>query len=339
MKARLLLRIVLALLILGLASLPLPMPRLAASPPGASEPRDLTSVAAVSRWDSRWVPLVPGDCRTLYHNLGGDPDDYAVELWFRDTDGSLGINRRGYGGLDQQPAGEGAYWRQLNSSRIMVCRGANDPAADQVRVHVWIPEATGAYRGPWRAIDPGNTLFFLHGLGIPANQLTVGLWFKGGGEGVHHLGYGGLFVDQMLQDLTGAFWHNLTSTTVQVTRFPDDVDVEQVRVVVARADNPDFDSDWQSISIGANVITHDLNWPPDAMLVRGECRSGQWGIHQRYAGGIDMAGDRQGAHLKQVMGDSLTVLRWPDDTVCPEFRVRIWLLGRQTYLPLALHNY
>lgn len=339
MKARLLFRIIFALLIPALASLPLPMSRLAAGPPGESEPRDLAPVAAVSRWDSRWVSLVPGDCRTLYHNLGGNPDDYAVELWFRDTDGSLGINRRGYGGLNHQPAGEGAYWRQLNSSRIMVCRGANDPAADQVRVHVWIPKATGAYRSPWRAIDPGNTLFFLHGLGIPVDQLAVGLWLKGGGEGVHHLGYGGLFVDQMLQDERGAFWHNLTDSTVQVSRFPDDVDVEQVRVVVARADDPDFDSGWQSLSIGPNVITHDLDREPGTMLVRGECRSGQWGIHQRYAGGIDMAGDQQGAHLEQVESDSLTVVRWQDDAVCPEFRVRIWLQPTQVFLPLALRHY
>jgi hypothetical protein len=328
---------------LALASLPLPLPRLAASPPhpsppDASEPRDLTSIAAVSRWDSRWVPLVPGDCRTLYHNLGGDPNEYAVELWFRDTDGGLGINRRGYGGLGPQPAGEGAYWRQLTSSRIMVCRGANDAAADQVRVHVWIPAATGAYVSPWKAIDPDKTRIFLHSLGIPVDQLAVGLWFKGGGEGVHHLGYGGLFVDAILQDERGAFWYNLTDTTVQVRRFPDDVDVEQVRVVVARADDPDFDTGWQNLSIGANVITHGLNRPPDAMLVRGECRSGQWGIHQRYAGGIDLAGDQQGVHLKQVKSDSLTVLRWPNDTVCPEYRVRIWLRPTEVFLPLALRN-
>ena len=52
--------------------------------------------------------------------------------------------------------------------------------------------------------------------------------------------------------MEGAYWHNLTSNTVQVTRYPDDQQVKQVRVVLVHGTQPDYDSlvergSWQSI--------------------------------------------------------------------------------------------
>jgi hypothetical protein len=338
------------LIALSLVALLLLSPSLAAGPPRegppvAAQPREPASVSAVSQWDSGWGGLPAGFCRTMYHNLGVDPDDpevvYAVDLWFRDTDGNYGINRRGYGGLGVGGAEphEGAYWKNLEDDSIMVCRGAGDPAAGQVRVRVWIPDTTDAYVSPWTAIEPDRTRSFRHGLTAPVEELAVGLMFRGN-KGIHHLGYGGLFVDSTLQEPRGAFWLNLTGTSVEVTRLQYDIEVDWVRVVVVRADPPDYDSGWQTLSLGENVFPHNLGWNPGAMLVRSECRSDLQaaGIHHIFAGGIDVDGSLQGTHMEQLKTDSLVVERWPDDQMCPEYRVRIWKLAVSVHVPLVLRN-
>jgi hypothetical protein len=67
---------------------------------------------------------------TLTHNLGGDPMDYAVELWFLDTDNVLGVNRRNYGGLEANGQWLGAHGEPLTSTTINVYRQPNDNSAD-----------------------------------------------------------------------------------------------------------------------------------------------------------------------------------------------------------------
>jgi len=60
--------------------------------------------------------------------------------------------------------------------------------------------------------------------------------------------------------MEGAYWHNLTSNTVQVTRYPDDQQVKQVRVVLVHGTQPDYDSlvergSWQSNVIRDSIFT------------------------------------------------------------------------------------
>jgi len=61
----------------------------------ASDPASSLAAAALqgtTSWSSGWVDIATDTAVTFTHNLGGDPDDYAVELWFRDTDtGGIGI--------------------------------------------------------------------------------------------------------------------------------------------------------------------------------------------------------------------------------------------------------
>ena len=46
----------------------------------------------------------------MNHNLGGNPEDYAVELLFEDSDsGGLGINRVAFGGLEVDGTWLGAH--------------------------------------------------------------------------------------------------------------------------------------------------------------------------------------------------------------------------------------
>jgi hypothetical protein len=96
------------------------------------------SISSAS-WSSGWASINQGQTLTFNHNLGSDPDDYAVELWFQDTDASgVGINRRNYGGVEANGNWFGAYWEKLTSTTIDVHRHANDLMADQVLVRVWV---------------------------------------------------------------------------------------------------------------------------------------------------------------------------------------------------------
>jgi len=315
-----------------------------AGPPGVY-PEGNVALQSKSSWGSGWVTIATDTCTVFNHNLASDPDDYAVELWFLDTDASgIGINRYGYGGLEVNGSWRGAYWQELTANTIKVCRNSDDIVADRINIRVWIPSTSpDDYDSGWTSINPGQTITFPHNLGITATDLTVSLWFSGTIRGIHHFGYGGLAVDGP-QKMLGAHWHNLTDNTVQVTRHPDDTDVEQVRVVVVHGDPPDYDSlvafgGWKSIAQGlAFPFPHNLNWSPDMLLVRGECYDPvAGGINQWFAGGNhDWLVGWQGASLQKLTRNTVEVYRQVNDQVCPQFRVRIWKRQAMVYLPLVL---
>ncbi|MFQ5813248.1 MAG: hypothetical protein ACE5I2_08690, partial [Anaerolineae bacterium] len=281
--------------------------------------------------------------KTFTHNLGGNPDDYAVELWFRDTDDGMGINRRNYGGLEVNGSWRGAHWQELTANTIKVYRHSDDFAADRILIRVWIPPTSPDYDSEWTNINPGQTIVFSHTLGITATDLTVGLWFSGTIRGVHHFGYGGLAVDGP-QKMLGAHWHNLTDDTIQVSRHPDDTDIEQVRVILVYGAPPDYDSlvalgGWHSIAPGAEyTFTHDLNWNPDMLLVRGECYDpAVGGINQWFAGGNhDWFVGWQGTNMQNLARNTVEVSRRVNDQVCSQVRVRIWKREFKVYLPIVL---
>jgi hypothetical protein len=318
-------------------------PMLAASPP------ELPEAVTGDYFDSGWISLPAGPpCLEISHNLGGDPNDYAVEVLFLDTNaGGLGIHRLGYGGLDNAGSQEGAHWQRLTANTIEVCRGVNDPFIDKVRVRVFVPVPSGAHwDSGWQTINLGQTLTFTHNLGISNTDLTVGLWFRDvgvGNIGIHHLGYGGL--DISLLQRRGAHWHHLTDSTVQVTRHANDPVVDEVRVIVVEASTPDYDSladvgGWQTIAPGlAHTFNHNLNWSPDMLLVRGECRSPGLGIHQFYAGGNWNAITQWGGSaMQRLRPNGVQIRRMADDTSCPEVRVRIWRRSATIFLPLIQRN-
>jgi hypothetical protein len=318
------------------------------------QPEESVAVAAVGSWNSGWVIIPAGTCETYSHNLGGDPSDYAVELWFLDTDDTfnleMGMNRHGYGGIEAQNQSLGVYWERLAANTIDVCRGADDMTADRVRIRVWVP-ATGTgnsdrYASKWTDIDPGlaNTLIFTHGLNAAATDLTVSLWFSGTQKGIHHYGYGGV-VEGPGVNFHGAYWHNLTDSIVQVTRLNDDVYVEQVRVVVVHGDPPDYDSlvalgGWQPLQLAVPfTFTHGLNWNPNLLLVRAECLDATAGIHHLHAGGFyDPVLFWQGAYIRNLAPNTVAMLREPRDGSCREVRVRVWRRGARVYLPFVVRN-
>jgi hypothetical protein len=305
---------------------------------------------AGTMWSSGWAPINPGQTLSFNHNLGGDPDDYVVELMFLDTDpGGFGINRRNFGGMEVNGDWSGAHWQKLTANTVEVYRQPDDTVADRIRVSVGVAPAAPDYDSGWLDINPGQTLTVSHNLAITATDLTVSLWFSGTARGIHQFGYGGLAVDGP-HKMLGAHWQNLTSNTVQVIRHPDDTDVEQVRVVVVHGDPPAYDSlqalgGWQNVAPGAVfVIDHNLHWDPTMMLVRGECydESGLRGIHQLFAGGNHdwlNGGQFQGANLQNLTRDTVAAFRWGQDEFCSQVRVRIWKRGIKAYLPLVMRNH
>jgi len=318
-------------------------------PPAGSDVDDPVTSSSATASNSQWITettIAAGDCQTLTHNLAGDPDDYAVEMWFLDTDDGWGRNRLYYGGVEVNGNWRGAYWQNLEANTIRVCRLTDDDAADQIRIRIWIPDADPDYASPWMDIGQGETLTFTHDLGI-TNTLTVGLWFSDTERGIHHYGYGGLSNDAFHRAL-GAHWHNLTDSTVQVTRHPHDRYIQQVRVMVVISDRPDYDSlendemgGWKSIGPGATVtFTHGLNWDPDMLLARAECFAPLLGTHQFLAGGNhDWLIGWQGTNLQNLTDNTVQVYRQANDQICPQVRVRIWRRGaHMVYLPLVLNN-
>jgi hypothetical protein len=356
-------RAILSSLVVGLALLGLLSPVMADRPQPQS-PTGLQAVAANDYFDSDWLAVPKGTCKKVTHGLGGDPNDYAVELLFLDkAAGGLGIHRRGYGGLDFKGKMQGGHWQRLTDKSIELCRGADADLVDWMRVRVFVPTASGQIaQGAWKGISPGTTKTYNHNLNISSKKLVVGLWFKDttagpGNIGIHQLGYGGLPINATKQ-VAGAHWHNLTSTSVQITRHASDKRVGQFRFTVVEADPPDYDSlaavGWQAIAPGStHVFKHNLNWDPEMLLVRGECywpilpgAPDEWGIHNGLTGGTlaAWAGGEKGANLQRVGDKTVEIRRWPDDDVCPKVRVRIWKRSpappvvHVVYVPLAVLN-
>ena len=235
------------------------------APPSAGGTR---IVSAASGWSSGWITITPGTFVTLTHDLGGDPDDYAVELWFMDTDdGGYGINVRAYGGLEAEGSYYGAFWQHLTNNTIQVVRSANDTFADYVRVRVWVPDPLPDYCSDWTFINPGKTLTFTHGLDKAPDELVVGMVFSSTARGINNFAYGGIELGPT--DYRGAYWSHVDSSTVRVFRYPGLSIPAQVRVCVTRPDPPDYDSGWVTIAQGVTkTLTHNLHMNPNLYLIR-----------------------------------------------------------------------
>jgi hypothetical protein len=95
-----------------------------------------TLSGARPQYDSGWVSIAAGENKTLTHNLGGNVNDYIVDVSFRGP-GDFEIHHLGYG--DAFPDFHGTYWGGLTSDKIGVERGVNENGiVDQVRVRIWV---------------------------------------------------------------------------------------------------------------------------------------------------------------------------------------------------------
>ncbi len=88
-------------------------------------------------YDSGYALINQGQTRTFTHGLGGNLENYVVQLWF----GFNGDRHNFcYGGYEHASCFFGASWWGLTTSRIKVTREPNDGEAGQVRVRIWVYE-------------------------------------------------------------------------------------------------------------------------------------------------------------------------------------------------------
>ena len=87
--------------------------------------------------DSGWVSVAAGTHTSFRHDIGGDPDDYVVDVQFRDDGGNAHI----YGlGLYQTRSGDrvGAYWNSLTDTNVYVYRSQDDGLCEEARIRIWV---------------------------------------------------------------------------------------------------------------------------------------------------------------------------------------------------------
>jgi len=324
--------------VLALAFLALPSQ--AAKPSGELQAAGENASLSPSAWSSGWVPLTLGNSVTLPHGLGGDPLEYATQLWFRDTNDGYGINTRAYGGIESGGERNGAYWSKLTNADVVVSRFGWDPYADEVRMLIWFPDKAPDYCSPWTAIAAGASQVFAHNLSGNPLDYAVGLWFKGPtAYGINQEFFGG---NEDTGNNYGAWWHNLTDSTVTVDRAANDPVASEVRVCVTIADPPSYDSGWVDINAGeTKTLLHNLGIPMDRYVVRMEFKDADpsgLGIHLQNVGGNAIASLWVGAAWQNLTTSAIGIYRYADDERTDQVRLRIWKSTISLYLPLVLRK-
>ena len=87
-------------------------------------------------YDSGWHWVETCSEKTFTHNLGGNPDDYVVDLTF-DQSGGGAIHNKFYG-MTLDDSRQGGYWSNLDNQSIEVTRGCNDYHCIRFRVRIWV---------------------------------------------------------------------------------------------------------------------------------------------------------------------------------------------------------
>jgi hypothetical protein len=295
-------------------------------------------------YDSGWVALAADSTSTLVHSLGGNTDDYVVDMQYRSA--GSGVNQRYFGGMDfgdtittgSPDDRVGAYWRSLNASDITVFRRAEDTYASEARIRIWVrPRAT--YDSGWVALPADSSLTLNHNLGGDIGDYQVDLQYRTpdvNGVNTRYLGgsdFGDTITVGSPDDRVGAYWRALTGSSITLYRQAEDVYAPEVRLRIFRywtPTAPDYDSGWTSmVTDTAVTLDHNLGGNPDDYLVDMLYRTPDInGINQRYFGGSDFGDtitvgspdDRVGAYWRSLTDTSITVYRRPDDSYAPEVR-------------------
>jgi hypothetical protein len=91
-------------------------------------------------YDSGWVAVAQNSQVTLTHNIGGNADNYVVDLQFKADPDYLpyGVNNFGYGVYHNDAGDMGAFYRSLTTTSVKVYRAAVDLTAAEVRVRIWV---------------------------------------------------------------------------------------------------------------------------------------------------------------------------------------------------------
>jgi len=87
-------------------------------------------------YDSGWVAVAASSETDFTHNLGGNVDNYVVDMQMKA--GGTGINNANIGTNSTGEYWYGAYWSNLTTTRIRVHRFRDDLTAEQIRIRIWV---------------------------------------------------------------------------------------------------------------------------------------------------------------------------------------------------------
>ncbi len=295
-------------------------------------------------WSSGWVTVPPGQTLVLQHNMGGNPDQYAVDVWERDLDGGQGINHLNFGGTEISGVLLGVAWQRLTDNTVEIFRFPNDIDADQILVRVWVPDNL-SWESDWQDIAQGEPLSLDHNVGGDPELYTVGMKFQDtapGGLGLNSRAAGGLEIGgQRL----GAAWQNLTAQSISVVRLQEDQFADRVYVSIYQPEPPTWDSGWQDAPLGQElVLTHNLGGNLMGYVVRTFVKSlqpGGKGLNSWYGGGFEGGGNFFGSSWLKLTTTSIAVFRQPnDDLVHSSDQVRVWIYKPEyaAFLPAVVNN-
>ena len=108
-----------------------PIPTEPTFPTGDAAARGYAIAKHAEAYDSGWVGLDYPSSTTLYHNVGGDIDDYFIELTFRGFPSPVGI------GINNDGIGTDGYFHKVTTNWLVVTRtgGINNT---NIRVRIWV---------------------------------------------------------------------------------------------------------------------------------------------------------------------------------------------------------
>ncbi|NOZ72182.1 MAG: hypothetical protein GXP38_09755, partial [Chloroflexi bacterium] len=295
---------------------------------------------------------------TLNHNLGGDADDYVVDMQYRNA--GSGVNQRYFGGTDfgaKSFAGTrnndrvGLYWRSLTNTSITLFRRAEDNVATDVRIRIFKrPRAT--YDSGWGSIKQDQAVTLFHHIGGDVGNYLVDMQYRNSGSGVNQRYYGGTDFGShppggmSENDRVGAYWRSLNSSSITVYRRPEDIYAEEVRIRIWnfwQPTAPDYNSGWVALRAGgpSRTLSHNLGGDPARYLVDMQyLGSSANGINLRYYGGADFgthpaaghsANDRVAAYWRSLTSGTITLFRRAEDDYAPRTRIRIWKMPKPDY--------
>jgi hypothetical protein len=186
-----------------------------------------------------------------------------------------------------------------------------------------VPDAQ-AWSSGWEIIAPGQTITLVHNLGGTAEDYLVQLWFldlPAGGLGIHVFGYGGI---EAAGANYGAYWQNLTATTIEVVRMADDTTADRVRVWIWTPRLAEQQcSEWSDIDQG-DFFTFLHNLGGDAgdytvSLLFKDTDTGR--IHHQGYGGLEVAGERRGAYWRSLDTQFVAAYRYTHDPYADQVRL------------------
>jgi len=92
-------------------------------------------------YDSGWLSIGQGEQKVLTHKLGGNADNYFVDMESKTTSGAYGINQFNHGGEKWRSNNNymyfGVFWLRLNTNSITVIRWKDDIRSDNIRIRIW----------------------------------------------------------------------------------------------------------------------------------------------------------------------------------------------------------